>query len=178
MSFLPFARKAALGFTTRHFLARSSTWQKHHRTYTKPLLWSAALATLVLHQAIRLDAEPAEDTFSECLTVVLCLSSDSLKADPATSIAFPTALTIPSKITLPTLSLVGAGVRTVSFLRIQVYSVGFYADLNNPNLKVSDTDCYEIGRHPAMRGIDNSRHDTRRETQSYRSKHVLCHSYW
>ncbi|KAJ3750027.1 chalcone isomerase [Lentinula detonsa] len=34
------------------------------------------------------------------------------------------------------LSLVGVGVRTVSFLRIQVYSVGFYADLNNPRLKL------------------------------------------
>ncbi|GAW04737.1 chalcone-flavanone isomerase [Lentinula edodes] len=37
------------------------------------------------------------------------------------------------------LSLVGVGVRTVSFLRIQVYSVGFYADLNNPKLKLEPT---------------------------------------
>ncbi|KAM6494013.1 Chalcone isomerase, partial [Amanita muscaria] len=56
--------------------------------------------------------------------------------DPATSIAFPKTLTIPAKTKLPTLSLVGVGVRTVSFLRIKVYSVGFYADLNNPNLKI------------------------------------------
>lgn len=34
------------------------------------------------------------------------------------------------------MELVGLGVRTVSFLGIKVYSVGFYADLNNPNLKV------------------------------------------
>jgi hypothetical protein len=35
------------------------------------------------------------------------------------------------------LTLVGVGVRTVSFLGIRVYSVGFYADLNNSNLKAS-----------------------------------------
>lgn len=57
-------------------------------------------------------------------------------ADPATSIEFPTTLTIPSKTPIPRLSLVGIGVRTVSFLGIKVYSVGFYADLNNSNLTV------------------------------------------
>ncbi|KAG5648211.1 hypothetical protein DXG03_006166 [Asterophora parasitica] len=35
------------------------------------------------------------------------------------------------------MTLVGCGVRTVSFLGIKVYSVGFYADLNNPDLKIS-----------------------------------------
>jgi hypothetical protein len=35
------------------------------------------------------------------------------------------------------MTLVGVGVRTVSFLGIQVYSVAFYADLENPNLNVS-----------------------------------------
>ncbi|KAF8078289.1 chalcone-flavanone isomerase-domain-containing protein [Lyophyllum atratum] len=58
-------------------------------------------------------------------------------ADPATSIEFPTTIRIPSKIKIPTMSLVGLGVRTVSFLGIKVYSVGFYADLANPNLKLS-----------------------------------------
>ncbi|KAG6869163.1 hypothetical protein C0993_012262 [Termitomyces sp. T159_Od127] len=38
---------------------------------------------------------------------------------------------------IPTMTLVGCGVRTVSFLGIKVYSVGFYADLENPNLKIS-----------------------------------------
>lgn len=56
--------------------------------------------------------------------------------DPATSIEFPATLRIPSNITIPTMTLVGLGVRTVSFLGIKVYSVGFYADLENPNLKV------------------------------------------
>lgn len=58
--------------------------------------------------------------------------------DPATSIAFPNTLVIPSKAPLPKFSLVGVGVRTVSFLGIKVYSVGFYADLDNPRLNVSD----------------------------------------
>jgi len=44
---------------------------------------------------------------------------------------------IPSNIGIPPLTLVGVGVRTVSFLGIKVYSVGFYVDLDNPNLKVS-----------------------------------------
>ncbi len=35
------------------------------------------------------------------------------------------------------MTLVGLGVRTVSFIGIKVYSVGFYADLNNPDLKVT-----------------------------------------
>jgi hypothetical protein len=61
----------------------------------------------------------------------------STLVDPATSIAFPKTLNIPSKIPLPTYTLLGLGVRTVSFLGIQVYSVGFYADLGNPRLNVS-----------------------------------------
>jgi len=35
------------------------------------------------------------------------------------------------------MTLVGVGVRSVSFLGIKVYSVAFYADLDNPNLNVS-----------------------------------------
>lgn len=56
--------------------------------------------------------------------------------DPATSIEFPKTLRIPSKTILPPFSLIGVGVRTVSFLKVKVYSVAFYADLTNPNLKV------------------------------------------
>ncbi|KAJ4476677.1 chalcone isomerase, partial [Lentinula aciculospora] len=59
--------------------------------------------------------------------------------DSATGIRFPKTIRVASKVPLPTLSLVGVGVRTVSFLRIQVYSVGFYADLNNANLKFEPT---------------------------------------
>ncbi|KAF8636005.1 hypothetical protein AX15_000166 [Amanita polypyramis BW_CC] len=63
-------------------------------------------------------------------------SDEEVVVDPATSIAFPTALKVPAKVKIPTLSLLGVGVRTVSFLGIKVYSVGFYADLDNPNLKI------------------------------------------
>jgi len=44
---------------------------------------------------------------------------------------------IPSNISIPLLTLVGVGVRRVSFMGIKVYSVAFYADLDNPNLVVS-----------------------------------------
>ena len=58
-------------------------------------------------------------------------------ADPDTGILFPKHLRIQSKVPLPIYTLLGVGVRTVSFLGIKVYSVGFYADLSNPNLKVA-----------------------------------------
>lgn len=57
--------------------------------------------------------------------------------DPATSIEFPKTLTVPAKTKLPPVTLVGLGVRTVSFLGLKVYSVAFYADLSNPKLKVN-----------------------------------------
>jgi Chalcone isomerase like len=64
--------------------------------------------------------------------------TSNLLVDPATSISFPKSIKMPENIKLPSpLTLVGVGVRTVSFLGIRVYSVGFYADLNNSNLKVS-----------------------------------------
>jgi hypothetical protein len=67
------------------------------------------------------------DTFRDQETTVV---------DPATSIEFPTTLQIPSKGALPEFTLIGVGVRFVSFLRIKVYSAAFYADLSNPNLKI------------------------------------------
>lgn len=45
--------------------------------------------------------------------------------DPATNVAHPNVLTPASA---PALALVGVGVRTVSFLRMKVYSAGFYVD--------------------------------------------------
>lgn len=56
--------------------------------------------------------------------------------DPETGIEFPETLVIPSRVRLPPFTLVGVGVRRVSFIGIKVYSVGFYADLSNPSLKV------------------------------------------
>ncbi len=43
---------------------------------------------------------------------------------------------IPSNLKIPPLELVGVGVRTVSFLGVKVYSIGFYADLSSSSLKV------------------------------------------
>ncbi|KAF8610672.1 hypothetical protein BDV93DRAFT_517763 [Ceratobasidium sp. AG-I] len=52
--------------------------------------------------------------------------------DPATSISFPTVIRLEGE---PEMTLLGVGVRTVSFLSIRVYSVGFYADLASADLK-------------------------------------------
>jgi len=59
-----------------------------------------------------------------------------LLVDPATSLEFPTTLRRPFRCALPEFTLIGVGVRTVSFLKIKVYSAAFYADLTNPNLKI------------------------------------------
>lgn len=64
------------------------------------------------------------------------VDADFLIVDPSTSITFPKTMHIPSRVPIPDLSLIGVGVRTVSFLGIKVYSVAFYADLNNPALQV------------------------------------------
>jgi hypothetical protein len=51
----------------------------------------------------------------------------SLRVDPSTSLPFPISLSPPSlPASSPALALVGLGVRTVSFLKVKVYSVGFY----------------------------------------------------
>ncbi|PVG02288.1 hypothetical protein CPB86DRAFT_751770 [Serendipita vermifera] len=58
------------------------------------------------------------------------------KKDPATDVEFPTSLELPGT---PPLTLLGLGVRTVSFLGLKVYSVGFYADLNQPGFALTET---------------------------------------
>ena len=70
------------------------------------------------------------------LLTLLILLILALIVDPNTSIPFPKTIHVPSRSPIPDLSLIGVGVRTVSFLRIKVYSVAFYADLNNPALQV------------------------------------------
>ncbi|KAG9014027.1 hypothetical protein FRB94_000224 [Tulasnella sp. JGI-2019a] len=62
------------------------------------------------------------------------IESQETIVDPATSIAFPTTLRFPSPHT-PPVTLIGVGVRTVSFLKIQVYAVGFYADVSDVDFK-------------------------------------------
>jgi len=61
--------------------------------------------------------------------------------DVASGIEFPNKLSIGTRLNIPKLQLLGVGIRTVSFLGIQVYSVGFYADLSNPKLQVSPKLC-------------------------------------
>ncbi|EGO02734.1 hypothetical protein SERLA73DRAFT_130997 [Serpula lacrymans var. lacrymans S7.3] len=92
----------------------------------KPFVWGAITTlsiAILLQNTVHLDAvTPPEPK--------------DVEIDPATSISFPKTLQIPSKYPLPKFSLVGVGVRTVSFLRMNVYSVGFYADLANPDLNI------------------------------------------
>ncbi|CUA72447.1 hypothetical protein RSOLAG22IIIB_01116 [Rhizoctonia solani] len=58
--------------------------------------------------------------------------TEAERSDPATSISFPTSLKLDGE---PKMTLLGLGVRKVSFLGIQVYSVGFYADLSKVDTK-------------------------------------------
>ncbi|KAF7295019.1 p-loop containing nucleoside triphosphate hydrolase protein [Mycena indigotica] len=56
--------------------------------------------------------------------------------DPDTGISFPRTVNVPGQFKTPPLELVGVGVRTVSFLGIKVYSLGFYADLSSKELRL------------------------------------------
>ncbi|KAJ7770804.1 chalcone-flavanone isomerase-domain-containing protein [Mycena maculata] len=63
------------------------------------------------------------------------LDTDAV-VDTDTGIAFPRTVRVPGQFKTPPLELVGLGVRTVSFLGIQVYSIAFYADLTSPALSI------------------------------------------
>lgn len=57
-----------------------------------------------------------------------CSTRFRSKVDTSTSLPFPLSIHPKSlQTTSPPLSLVGLGVRTVSFLRVKVYCAGFYA---------------------------------------------------
>ncbi|KAI6003210.1 chalcone-flavanone isomerase-domain-containing protein [Pisolithus orientalis] len=95
------------------------------------VLWGAASVLGVayaLHQTNKVHLEAPQAVQQQL--------DEEIEIDPGTSIAFPKTLQIPSKFPLPKFSLVGVGTRTVSFIGIKVYSVGFYADLNDPKLNV------------------------------------------
>ncbi len=109
------------------------------------LFWGAAFAVATgftmgtVHLEAAVPSLLTEDEMRGTCRIILSVYERTLDlsvVDPATSIAFPTTLKIQSKTPLPTFTLMGVGVRTVSFLGIKVYSVGFYADLSNPNLAV------------------------------------------
>ncbi|OCF44917.1 hypothetical protein I317_01196 [Kwoniella heveanensis CBS 569] len=55
-------------------------------------------------------------------------SKAAFRVDPDTSLSFPLDLSPTLATPSPPLSLVGLGVRKVSFLRVKVYSAGFYLD--------------------------------------------------
>ncbi|KAJ6574753.1 chalcone isomerase [Mycena capillaripes] len=78
------------------------------------------------------------------------LDSDTVVVDADTGIAFPRTIRVPGQFKTG-MELVGIGVRTVSFLGIQVYSIGFYADLASPALKIT----------PAMSPDDKIEHIVR-----------------
>ncbi|EAU93419.1 hypothetical protein CC1G_04398 [Coprinopsis cinerea okayama7 len=124
---LSFARSACrqsagVGGAKRTF--SSSTAPSSTNGFRRGLACALGLGTLAASVAY---ARPVHLDAGESAPVVV---------DPATNIEFPKAITVQANTKLPPLSLVGVGVRTVSFIGIKVYSVGFYADLNNPNLKI------------------------------------------
>ncbi|PPQ75468.1 hypothetical protein CVT24_013319 [Panaeolus cyanescens] len=132
MSFLNVARSVRfLGLPcTRNYVttARNNSRPAYYRS----LLFGTAISVGVLAWAtpkVHLDSPVTQTPSTEG-------AGGNVIIDPATSIAFPETMRIPSSLNLPPLTLVGLGVRTVSFLGIKVYSVGFYADLENPKLKV------------------------------------------
>ncbi|KAI4520504.1 hypothetical protein K525DRAFT_257470 [Schizophyllum commune Loenen D] len=86
--------------------------------FATSLLWKS-------QQPLHLDAPPAE-------------KEEDVVVDPETNIAFPKTMHIESKVRIPDMTLLGVGVRKVSFLKVKVYSIGFYADLSNPNLKIPE----------------------------------------
>jgi len=89
---------------------------------------SITLATLLQARTdVQLDSE---------LNGAVAAEAVNVRTDPDTGLQFPQSLVIPSTAQFPPFTLVGLGVRKVSFLGIKVYSVGFYADLSNPVLKV------------------------------------------
>lgn len=83
----------------------------------------ATSLALSVQQPIHLDAPPLS-------------SEEDVAIDPETNIAFPKTMHIESKVRIPDMTLLGVGVRKVSFLKVKVYSVAFYADLSNPDLKI------------------------------------------
>ncbi|KAF5374855.1 hypothetical protein D9758_000061 [Tetrapyrgos nigripes] len=130
MSFLHKAARLSLPTYSRRFHSTSTSRPSSHLRH---LVWGTgflltAASIPFFSRTVRLDAEPGSLSVES--------KADST-IDPATGIEFPNVIRVAAKFNVPLLSLVGVGVRTVSFLGIKVYSVGFYADLNNPKLKIT-----------------------------------------
>ncbi|KXN83602.1 Altered inheritance of mitochondria protein 18, mitochondrial [Leucoagaricus sp. SymC.cos] len=97
-----------------------------------PLVWGGA-AAIVTSLGFSVSTVYSD---ANVKSIAKTAESEEKVVDPATSIAFPKTVRVPAKVPIPPLTLVGLGVRTVSFINIKVYSVGLYADLENPNLHV------------------------------------------
>ena len=69
--------------------------------------------------------DPSTQGKRHIATESFLLNSIESLVEPETSVAFPHTIQPPS---CPPLMLIGLGVRKVSFLKIKVYVVGFYAD--------------------------------------------------
>ena len=126
--------------------------QRPQQRLTPVTFGAAALALSLAVGLVHLDSDTSrnkETTVGEYFTIVFdAFLAKPFPVDPATSIEFPTTLRIPFKGSLPEFTLIGVGVRTVSFLKIKVYSAAFYADLTSPNLKV--TVHLEVGPPPLL----------------------------
>ncbi|KZW02118.1 hypothetical protein EXIGLDRAFT_736828 [Exidia glandulosa HHB12029] len=99
-------------------------------------LLRAALCKIRLHHSLAVSSALALSLAPHVALDAPQQPPKDITVDPATGLEFPNTLRIPSRVALPQFTLVGVGVRTVSFLGIKVYSVGFYADLANPNLNI------------------------------------------
>jgi hypothetical protein len=113
----------------------SSLPSHHAHRFLRPFAWGAAALGMA---AGCLVFSPTTIYLDSQITKALAQENaeEDLVVDPATSIAFPKTMRIPSNIRIPPLTLVGVGVRRVSFLGVKVYSVAFYADLDNQNLVI------------------------------------------
>ncbi|CAA7258769.1 unnamed protein product [Cyclocybe aegerita] len=130
MSFLKLARAFRLAGTRRFVsIAASQPVRTSYRALALGTTVGVATWLALTPHKIHLDSQVPESNVKQA-------SAEDTTVDPATSIAFPNVMQIQSKTPIPPMSLVGVGVRTVSFIGLKVYSVGFYADLNNPAIKV------------------------------------------
>ncbi|KAF9535498.1 chalcone-flavanone isomerase-domain-containing protein [Crepidotus variabilis] len=133
MSFFKLTR-AFRPAATRGFTSAVTAHSKRNSSYYRSLVCVTTLGIAAAYLSLKpnvlhLDAQiPLSGTEAA--------KDEETIVDPATSIAFPKVMHIPTNTGTPNLTLLGVGVRTVSFLGIKVYSVGFYADLSNPNLKI------------------------------------------
>ncbi|KAJ1310181.1 hypothetical protein OPQ81_006925 [Rhizoctonia solani] len=124
-AYRPFSRFVTHTRCTGHTPQQESTSEE--KVLTTSLGWRVlggiALTSLMLDAWLLSETYALDAQFTP---------SKAERSDPTTSIKFPTSLELDGE---PNMTLLGLGVRTVSFLGIRVYSVGFYADLSKVDAK-------------------------------------------